>query len=147
MTQATQYRGKLLSVEANPTKEGKDRYKVQIDVDEHGLKEFTLWDTGYVGGGENPIIDIRQHTGQRIVFEAVKGGAKTDRDGNETGNFWPSNLNMVMLEEPKPTKSVREMAQEIENETARAVGVGEHVVQQFLTDVRAAADRALSTMV
>jgi len=112
----TEYRGKLLTVEANPTKEGKDRYKVQIDVDEHGLKEFTLWDTGYVGGGEKPIMDIRRHLGSRVVFEALKGGAKKDRDGNETGQFWPSNLTLISLEEPQPTKTVREMAEDFEDE-------------------------------
>ena len=141
------YLGNLLTVEDNPTKEGKARYKVQIDVDEHGLKEFNLWDTAYVGEGKDPVMDIREHLGSRVVFDAKKGGPKKDREGNETGEFWPSNLEMIALEtELGPEKPVREMARELENETARAVGVGEHVVQQFLADVRAAADKALATI-
>ena len=107
------YKGKLLSVEANPTKEGKERYNVQIDTNERGLVEFTLWDTGFVGGGENPSCDIREMIGERIIFTATMGGKKKDRDGNETDERWPSSLTLIQTEgASEPPKPVREIAGE-----------------------------------
>lgn len=105
------HKGKLLSVEENPTKDGKARFKVMIDTDEKGLTEFTLWDLGYVGGGENPQCDIREMIGWRVIFEAKLGGHKKDKDGNELEERWPSTLTLIQAETPEaPADPVRQIA-------------------------------------
>ena len=95
------WKGKLLSVEDNPTKEGKPRWKVMIDTDDMGLTEFTLWDAGLVGQGED-AVDMREWVGQRLMFDAKKGGKKKDRDGNELDERWPSTLSLVKLDGAVP---------------------------------------------
>ena len=93
------WKGELLSVEDNPTKEGKPRWKVMIDTDDKGLAEFTLWDAGLVGQGDDPV-DIRMWVGQRLMFDAKAGGKKKDRDGNELDERWPSTLLVAKLDGP-----------------------------------------------
>jgi len=131
------YKGTLLSVEKAPTKAGKERYTVQIDTDERGLVEFTLWDLAFVGKGEAPSCDIREMLDQRVMFAAKLGGHKKDKDGNDTDERWPSNLTLIQAEgAAEPPKPVREIA----GEQALADAVGT-LVGALTMEMEAIADR------
>ena len=88
-------------------------WSLVIVVDEHGERKFNLWDKKYAGEKSDehePICDVHNWEGCRVVFDATKG--KPKQDGAD--DCWPSTIDMIRLEGEMPTKSVREMAAEIE---------------------------------
>ena len=110
------YRGTLRKIFDNETKSGKQNWSVIIDTDEKGDVKFTLWKWEYAGkpseANPEPIADVHTMEGKRVVFDATSGKVKDE----ETGDRWPSTIDMIRLEEPMPEKSIREMMEEIDSE-------------------------------
>ena len=91
-------------------------WSLVIEVDDYGERKFNLWDKKYAGEKSDehePICDVHNWEGMRVVFDATKGKPK----GDGTDDCWPSTIDMIRLEGEPPTKSVREMAEEITAET------------------------------
>ena len=95
-------------------------WSLVIVVDEHGERKFNLWDKKYAGEKSDehePICDVHNWEGCRVVFDATKGKPK----GDGTDDCWPSTIDMIRLEAEMPEKSVREMVAEIEREGSQVV--------------------------
>jgi len=149
----SEYRGAITKVYDNETSKGKTYWSVVIDTDDKGEVKFNLWDAAYAGGTEDSLCDVHEMIGERVVFTAKAGKIKDEA----TGEHWPSTIESICAEEPMPDKSVRELAQEleedvkaatqhVENHTARSVGVNHKAMQIFIEGVREAADTALATL-
>ena len=157
------YTGTLKKVFDNETKARRKFWAVIIETDEHGEIKFNLWDTVYAGipnDNGDLICDVHEMEGCRVVVDARPGSLK-DKN-NPEGDRWPSTIEAIMLEGAGEHTPVREMVEEmeeasaaeeimqaseaIENETVRAVGVNNPVVQKFILGVRKAADEALAEM-
>ena len=110
------YQGTLRKVYDNETKSGKLNWSVIIDTDEKGDVKFSLWNKRFAGikpdDGAEIECDLHDFVGKRVVFDATPGKVKDE----ETGDRWPSTIDMIRLEEPMPEKSVREMMEEIDSE-------------------------------
>lgn len=94
------YAGTILDVQDKTSKDGSKHYwTVEIDTEAKGPTTFTLWDTVFAGkpgkDHEEPICDVHEMIGQRVVFDCQPGKAKVDKDGNETGEHWPATLTMI----------------------------------------------------
>ena len=154
----THYFGTLTKVYDNETKkDGKPYWTLVINTDAKGEVKFNLWDTAYAGlfgaKGEPAICDVHDLIDKRVVFTMRPGKVKNE----ETGERWPGTVEMICEETGKPEKTVREMAEEIEeaehiqhaaqqveDHTVTAVGCDLLPVQKFLLGVRNAADEALA---
>ena len=81
--------------------DNKGHFGLVIDVDEHGEHKLNLWKWEYAGkpsdGHPEPICDVHDWEGQRIVYTATKGGLKV-KDGPEDGERWPATIEEIELE-------------------------------------------------
>jgi len=72
-----------------------------IDIDEHGEHKLNLWKWEYAGkpseAHPEPICDVHDWEGQRIVYTATKGRLKS-KDGPEDGERWTATIEEVELE-------------------------------------------------
>ena len=94
------YAGTILDVQDKTSKDGTKHYwAVEIDTEAKGPTTFTLWDAVFAGkpgkDHEEPICNVRQMIGQRVVFDCQPGKPRVDKDGNETGEHWPATLTMI----------------------------------------------------
>jgi len=83
-----------------------------IDVDDHGEHRMNLWDKTFAGEkseDHEAVCDVHNWEGMRVVYTAKKGKPK----GSDLNDCWPATIEMIALEEMQPTKTVREMAEEI----------------------------------
>jgi hypothetical protein len=94
------YFGTILDVQDGTSKDGTKHWvDVNIDTELKGATEFRLWDTVFAGkpgqDGEEPLCDVHQMIGQRVIFDCQPGKPRLDKDGNETGEHWPATLTMI----------------------------------------------------